>query len=689
MEGRLAPLRVRPEDGQRQRPNFRKTDPGTGKAVVKAPRPSARVRHRNEVFFSYLVMVAALLVATLLRMALSPLLKEQYPFATFTLAVITVSGLRGLRPGLLAALAGAAIGIPVFAGADVLVDPKGITGLCVYLATSVTVAVLCGSFRSARTQAEMAASLAKERQARLERETEAREEAQDAAREADDRTRKLLDRIAESMLTLDMDWQVLYANDNAARLLHAGEGLEGKRLTEVLSGDFRTQLMERLQHACDSGLPTRFELIESSTKEWIEYRAYPTPDGVTLFARDITEERRTRIALEESEERYRAFLAQSSEAIWRFELDKPVAIDLPLAEQIDAFYQYGYLAECNDTMARQYGYHSAGEIIGKRLGDLLPRGDARSTEYLRNFIRSNFRLESAESTDLDKKGHRHVYVNNLLGIEKDGLLLRAWGTQRDITQQKLAEAAVRNMNSELEKRVEERTLELRSANKELEAFCYSVSHDLRAPLRSVISQSNILLEDHSDRLDGAGVASLHRLIKTAKNMATTIDDLIELSKLQRIDMQKEEVDFSGLAEFVAQELCSRGTCLSTEFVIQGGLSAFADKGLLRVALMNLMENACKFASKGEHPRVEIGCVTVNGVRSFFVRDNGVGFDMRYVDKIFRPFERLHRAEDYPGTGIGLANVERVVERHGGRVWAEGELGKGATFFFTLESLPQN
>lgn len=684
MEGHLAPLRVRHDDGNRNKPDFKKNEPRKGKAVVQAPRPSARVRRRNEVLFNYAVMILGVAVATLVRMALQPVLLEQYPFATYTVAVIAISGLCGLRPGLLAAVVGAALGIPMFAGIDSVFSPSGMTGLCVYLATSIAVAGLCGSFRSARQQAETAAGLAKERQSRLEREIEAREEAQDAAREADDRTRKLLDRIAESMLTLDLDFRVLYANDNAIRLLHAGETLEGRRLSDALSGDQRSRLMEHLHRACDTGLPSRFELFEPSTKEWFEYRAYPTPDGMTLFARDITEERRTRIALEESEERYRAFLAQSSEAIWRFELEKPVATDLPLNEQIDAFYQYGYLAECNDTMAHQYGYRSAQDIIGKRLGDLLPKSDSRSTEYLRNFIKSNFRMESAESVDLDRCGQRHVYLNNLLGIHENGLLVRAWGTQRDITKEKQAEAAVRKLNGELEKRVEDRTVALRSANKELEAFCYSVSHDLRAPLRSVISQSNILLEDHGDRLDEPGIDTLKRLIKTAKNMANTIDDLIELSKLQRAQMRKEDVDFTELSEFIAQELRARGTCSSTEFVIQPGMEVHADKGLLRVALMNLVENACKFAGRNENPRVEIGCSRINEMPTFFVRDNGVGFDMKYVDKIFRPFERLHRAEDYPGTGIGLANVERVVERHGGRVWAEGELGKGATFYFTLQ-----
>lgn len=686
MEGRLAPLRIRQEDTQRETAE-RTARLESRSAVIDPALLAAPGRRKSELPFAYLGMTAALLVATLLRMLLQPVLQLDYPFATFTIAVIIVSCAAGLRPGLYTALLGAAIAIPVFtgfSGPQNILTPTGMVGLGVYLATSITVAIVCGSLRSARKQAELAAGLAKERQKRLEREIDAREEAQDAAREANDRTQGLLDRIAEAMLTVDLDWNILYANEKAANLLKSDEaGLAGRPLWGAVEESQRSELAAVLEQARETGLPVVAEVAKRDLKQWIEYRAYPTPDGVTLFGRDVTEEKRTRTALEDSDERYRAFLAQSSDAIWRFELERPVATDLPFEEQIDLFYRYGYLAECNETMARQYGYRSVEEIRGKRLGDLLPRSDPRSEDYLRSFMKSNYRMDGAESFEFDKEGHRHIYLNNLLGIQQDGVLLRAWGTLRDITRQKQAEAAVRKLNAELERRVEERTLQLRRANRELEAFCYSVSHDLRAPLRSIMAQSNILLEDCADRLDENGCKSLIRLTLAAKNMAQTIDDLLELSSLQRTEMKKEEVDVSELTQFIAQELKTREACSSVDFEIEPSLRAMADKGLLRVALVNLMENACKFAGRGENPRVQIGKCMVDDKIVFFVRDNGVGFDMQYVDKIFRPFERLHRAEDYPGTGIGLANVERVVERHGGRIWAEGEVGKGATFYFTL------
>ncbi len=684
MEGRLTPLGIRQEDTQRERAE-RTARIKTGSASFDPDRLIVPGKKRSERPFAYMSIVAALLSATLVRIALQPLLGGEYPFATFTIAVIVVSCTYGLRPGILTGLLGAAIAIPVFTGLkgpESLSTVSGVVGLGVYLATSITVTVVCGSVRSARKQAENAVVLAKERQQRLEREIDAREQAQDAAREANDRTRNLLDRIAEAMITVDLDWNILYANENAGKLLN-GVCLEGRSLWETVDQAQKQGLRRVLEEARETGLPVRAEVVLAETAQCIEYRAYPSADGLTLFAHDITEEKQTRTALEASEERYRAFLAQSSDAIWRFELDEPVQTSLSLDEQIEHFYLHGYLAECNETMARQHGYQSAEEVRGKRLADLLPRSDPRSEDYLKSFISSNYRMDGAESFEFDKQGRRHIYLNNLLGIQQDGLLYRAWGTQRDITRQKQAESAVRKLNAELERRVEERTLQLKSANRELEAFCYSVSHDLRAPLRSIMAQSNILLEDCSDQLDENGCKSLIRLTVAAKNMAQTIDDLLELSSLQRADMRKEEVNLSELGQFIAQELKNRDTCAAVDIDVQPDLHAQADKGLLRVALVNLMENACKFAGRGDHPHVEVGKCKVDDKTVFYVKDNGVGFDMQYVDKIFRPFERLHRAEDYPGSGIGLANVERVIERHGGRVWAEGEPGKGATFYFTL------
>lgn len=678
MEGRLVPLGFRQDDVTRDQPERESIKIDARYAVIDPALLRPRRRRASETVVTLGLIAASILVATAIRMALRPIFQDDRPFSVYMFAVILVSWRCGLKAGLLTTALGLGAGIGLFAGLESIQTAPGFTGMAMYLVVCLSVAAICGSLRSSRLQAEKAAAIAKEHQRRLEREIEARELAQDAAREANDQTRKLLDRITEAMITLDLDWDVVYANDNAVSLLKVAPD---ERLWDALEPSQRAPLRKRLQAIRETGLPETFEICLGASKQWIEYRAYPTPDGITLFARDVTEEKRTRTALEESEERYRAFLTQSSEAIWRFELEKPVPDDLSVEEQIDAFYSLAYLAECNETMARLYGFESTKEIVGKRLGDLLPREDPRNVEYLRAFIKSGYRVDEAESHEHDSSGQRHVFLNNLLGIQKDGYLLRAWGTQRDITVQKQAEAEVRKLNAELERRVEERTLELRSANKELEAFCYSVSHDLRAPLRSVMSQSVMFLEDYGPKIDEEGRGTLRRLANAAKNMAQLIDDLLALSRLQRTEMRKEQVDLSDMALAIAQELKSRGA--NVNFIIQPNLHAVADKGLLRVVMMNLIENATKFASKSESPKVEVGCCLIEEKTTYYVKDNGVGFDMKYVDKIFRPFERLHRTEDYPGTGIGLANVERVVERHGGSVWAEGKLGEGATFFFTL------
>ncbi len=228
--------------------------------------------------------------------------------------------------------------------------------------------------------------------------------------------------------------------------------------------------------------------------------------------------------------------------------------------------------------------------------------------------------------------------------------------------------------------------ELERKNRELEAFSYSVSHDLRAPLRSIDGFSQALLEDHADQLDATGQGHLHRVRAAAQRMAELIDDMLQLSRVSSADLQPAHCDLSELARGVIAELRRQEPDRAVDVVIQDGLHIDGDSRLLRVALENVLGNAWKFTGKTVAPRIELG-VEAQALPSsvFFVRDNGAGFDMAYADKLFRPFQRLHSAGDFPGTGIGLATFQRVIERHGGRVWAEGEVGGGATFFFTLPS----
>ncbi len=226
--------------------------------------------------------------------------------------------------------------------------------------------------------------------------------------------------------------------------------------------------------------------------------------------------------------------------------------------------------------------------------------------------------------------------------------------------------------------------ELERKNRELEAFSYSVSHELRAPLRSIDGFSQALLEDCADRLDDAGREHLGRVRAAAQRMGELIDDLLELSRVGRTELRKERFDLSALAERVLGDLARREPGRSVQAAVEPGLESVADPRLVRVVLDNVLGNAWKFTSRNPDARISFGALAASGETVYSVRDNGAGFDMQYADKLFRPFQRLHGQTDFPGTGIGLATVQRIVDRHGGRVWVDSEPGRGTVISFTLE-----
>ena len=245
------------------------------------------------------------------------------------------------------------------------------------------------------------------------------------------------------------------------------------------------------------------------------------------------------------------------------------------------------------------------------------------------------------------------------------------------------DAALQQAHDNLEQRVEERTRELAATNKELEAFSYSVSHDLRAPLRAIDGFSQALLEDYSPQLDSIGQAHLDRVRRAAQRMSTLIDDMLSLSRVTRSPIQRSPLDLSGIARSVAEELRQAEPSRNVEFVIEDGLMVTGDSHLLRAALENLLRNSWKYTSNHASAKIEFGRMQSNGKSPYFVRDDGAGFDPRYSSRLFGAFQRLHTEAEFAGTGVGLATVQRIVHRHGGEIWAEGAVEKGATFYFTL------
>jgi light-regulated signal transduction histidine kinase (bacteriophytochrome) len=243
--------------------------------------------------------------------------------------------------------------------------------------------------------------------------------------------------------------------------------------------------------------------------------------------------------------------------------------------------------------------------------------------------------------------------------------------------------------AELEQRVADRTAQLQAINKELESFSYSVSHDLRAPLRHMDGFSQALLEDYGDRLDADGKACLHGVRNASREMAQLIDDMLQLARVSRTEMQRDVVNLTELGQEIIAELRHKDTAgRDVIFKIDQGLSTQGDKQLLRIMLGNLLGNAWKFTSKREHAKIAFGQSQQEGEPFYFVGDNGAGFEMAYADKLFCAFQRLHTTAEFEGTGIGLATVQRIVSRHGGRVWAKGTVNKEAVFCFTLPNLKE-
>lgn len=332
----------------------------------------------------------------------------------------------------------------------------------------------------------------------------------------------------------------------------------------------------------------------------------------------------------------------------------------------------GTITTWNHGAERIFGY-SAAEAIGRPISMLTPKGRESEEPAMMQHLLHGERVEPYETVRLRKDG-KEIHVSVTMSPIRDSrsVLIGASKVARDISDRKRAEVALAKAKEAAE-----------IASQEFEAFSYSVAHDLRAPLRGIDGFSQALLEDYSDKLDEQGQRYLKRVRESAQHMAELIESLLMLARVTQSDLRREHVDVSALARAAVARLRAIHPDRNVEIVIQDGLSANADSRLLSILLDNLLGNAWKFTNKREDARIELGKRRENGHSVFFVRDNGAGFDMAYAAKLFGVFQRLHATHEFEGIGIGLATTQRIVRRHGGRIWASGAIGEGATFSFTL------
>ncbi len=381
---------------------------------------------------------------------------------------------------------------------------------------------------------------------------------------------------------------------------------------------------------------------------------------------DITERRFADEALRESEWRYREIFNNVIDGLYLLEVTDEGKFRT---------------IEVNPALERLTGIPRS-LSVGKTQEEIVPPEIAEvvNAKY-QHCLEAGHAIEEEVVLKLPS-GQRYFHSTLISSRGKDGRY-RIVGISRDITEQKQAEETIRKLNQELEKRVADRTSQLQAANKELETFAYSVSHDLRAPLRGIDGFSQVLLEEYQDKLDVQGKIYLHRICSAVQRMSQIIDDMLSLSRINRSEINIQNVNLSKIVKEIATALMESQPERKVKFSIAERIITKGDSRLLRIALENLVGNAWKYTSKHPKANIEFGMQKQTEKTVYYIRDDGAGFDMRYANKLFGTFQRLHDSKEFQGTGIGLATVLRIIHRHGGEVWAEGEVEKGAAFYFTI------
>jgi PAS domain S-box-containing protein len=512
-----------------------------------------------------------------------------------------------------------------------------------------------------------------ERTAQLEATLGEYERAEEVVRESEERYRAVVEEAAEGILLVDVNTKrILDANAAYQNLLgYIDKEILGLTLYDMVPYSqedmdcYVERVLEQRRYVSGERRHRRKDGSLVSVEVSANVISYGGHEAICIVVRDITERKQT----EEVRSRLAAIVDSSDDAIIGKTLE-------------------GIITNWNRGAEKIYGY-SAEEAVGRPISMLVPAYLPDEIPEILKKISLGEGIDQYETVRVTKGGKR-LDVSLTISPIKDsqGNIVGASTIARNITERKQAEEEIRLLNEQLEQRVRQRTAQLEEANKELESFSYSVSHDLRAPLRHIGGFAELLQKKAASTLDEAGQRYLETILDSAKHAGVLIDNLLTFSRMGRAELHRADVDMNRLVRQVLDDLKLETAGRSIDWKIGELPEVQGDPSMLQLVMTNLLSNAVKYTHNRDEAVIEVGSKSDGDEAVFFVSDNGVGFDMQYVDKLFGVFQRLHHAEEFEGTGIGLANVQRIVNRHGGRTWAEGSVGSGATFYFSLPRLTE-
>jgi len=618
----------------------------------------------------WLACIVLPLCAALLRLKFLHALELNSPFLTFYPAVALAALLGGLPSGLLATLCSALLATYFW------IEPVGSLAL-VNSADRLEMAVFlgCGMIISAmselryRVRAKVDAT---EAQVRLAAE---REQASAAIQRERNFLRQVINAFPSSIFVKDDQGNLTLVNEAMAKF-HGSNvaGMEGKKIHDL--GNISEEMAARSSNEDREVISLRKRLHSAIKVPDVDgkLRSFETDkspifnedgscDKLLVVTSEITEKMIAEEALRENRELLNSIISGTPDAIY-------------VKDTAGKYLLFNCAAQ---KLIRK----SEAEVLGRDDAEIFPYGEAQLIMKQDRAVMAARAVELFEDTFIDRNGKKRVFHSTRGPLYDDqGNLTGTFGISREVSEQKEAVEEIRTLNEELDRRVSERTAQLEAAIKEQESFSYSVSHDLRSPLRHINSYAAILKEELGAGISPEAGENLERISRASSKMGHLIDDLLKLARTSRLPLNEEEINLSRLATISSLMLQQTDKSRRVEFTIAEGMRVQGDKTLLRLVVENLLSNAWKYTVQEKVARIEIGSEIMDRQEVFFVSDNGTGFDMAYSDKLFGAFQRLH-GSDFEGNGIGLATVKRAIERHGGTIWAEGEVGSGATFYFTL------